>query len=224
MIYILWATIRPTLFITNHKRWMKSAFNPRRIKTLVAVNTEEQKQELLNYNSSLEIKVCGEGLGICKPIYELTRDLKADDTDTIIVVSDDVDCFYNWDIHIRGLYTIFSGCLFFNDGVQDIRNIGNPAITMPVMDYKTLKILNFIIFHPDYKHYFSDNELYRNVKDLGLLTDLRDDKTVFQHEHFDIGKRERDSHDLEIITNCSDIDRDTYYRRMNLPVEERIKL
>lgn len=114
-----------------------------------------------------------------------------------------------------------------NDGIQHYgEKVRLVAISMPVMDIRTLKQLNRIIFHPEYKHYFADNEVYFNLKELGLLWDIRkDDKTIFQHEHYwIINKRKLDNVDQQIIDKCGNYDRIIYEKRMNLPLEKRLEI
>ena len=86
MIYILWATIRPLMFIENHMNWIANAKDKDSIRTIVAVNTEKDKYILLEYSENLKVKVVGETIGVCKPIYELSKELKANDDDVCCVL------------------------------------------------------------------------------------------------------------------------------------------
>jgi hypothetical protein len=213
------------MFIFNHKRWMENAINKDQIVTYVAVNTEREKEILCQYNKSLNIKVCGNLLGVCKPIYELSKDLVFNDNQIIIVVCDDVNCIPSWDVYFDSLFKMYkNSLLLINDGLQDPNNVNNPAVTMPVMDSEGLKSLNNIIFHPEYMHYFCDNELYYNAREIGILIDLRKESEVFQHEHYDIVLRPIDDVDGEIISKCGFHDREVYDRRMKLSIGERLKV
>lgn len=211
------------MFIQNYERWLLQAKDKEKIITLIAVNNQKDKDTLLAYNKNLNIKVTGESVGITTPIYALSKDLQANDEDIVIVVCDDINCIEHWDEYFRQEFSKHSGCLYINDGIQDTVSFANLAVTMPVMDYKTLKKIGKIIFHPEYLHYYSDNELYYNLKELGLLIDLRNNGVKFQHEHFYLGHRAKDSHDDNIIVKCSDVDKETFNRRMKLPITERIK-
>jgi hypothetical protein len=243
MIQILWATARPKMFIQRHKNWMKNASKKHFIHTLVAVNTIDEKDEiLLNYDEisqrlqdyQVKVKVTGdENLGVVYPIYELSKDLKLNDKDIVIVVCDDVECPENWDEYLVDEFKLWNGALMIRDGYQhyeyDIskmisKKIIPPAVSMPVMTFKCLKKLNMIIFHPDYKHYFADNELFLNLYELGLLKDDRNsDSVIFEHIHYCTGKRASDKLDDKII-GLGNQDRGMYFKRINLAVQDRIKL
>lgn len=215
------------MFKTNYQKWIDNAKDFSIVDTYIAVNNEGQKKEILNDFPNVDIKVIGENLGVCKPIYEITKDLKGKDDDILIGVFDDVSCIPNWDEYLLNYYKDYTGALLINDGVQHYgETVRLVAISMPVMDIRTLKQLNRIIFHPEYKHYFADNEVYFNLKELGLLWDIRKfDKTIFQHEHYwIINKRKLDAIDQQIIDNCGDYDRIVYEKRMKLPLQKRLEV
>ena len=232
MIQILWATVRPFMFIDRHKHWMENKSGGIKIHTLVAVNTETLKKEIEdNYdvsNLELEIKVTGdEKIGICKPIYELTKNLELNDDDIIIVVCDDVNCIPNWDEYLVSEFKNWNGAIMIRDGYQhyefDIKKTV-PAVSMPTMTFECLKKINKIIFHPDYFHYFSDNELYLNLTELELMKDERSaESVIFEHIHYSNGKRTLDDKDQLVIQIGND-DRATYHRRLQFSVEKRIQL
>lgn len=215
------------MFKENYSKWVESAKDFSKVDVYVAVNTDEQKEEILKDFPNISIITIGDNLGVCKPIYEITKDLEGNDCDIVIGFFDDVSCIPNWDVFLLKYYENFSGALLINDGVQvpdeKSRLI---AISMPVMDMATLKKLNKIIFHPEYKHYFADNEVYFNLKELDLLWDIRvEDSTTFQHEHYwIINKRKLDAIDQQIIDNCGNFDRSIYEKRMKLPLEKRLEV
>lgn len=243
MIQILWATARPKMFVERHKTWMEKASENNYIHTLVAVNTQAEKDEIeelyeqMHFRSidcDIQIKVTGDNLGVVKPIYELTKDLSlVKDSNIVIVVCDDVDCIQDWDEYLTNELKDFDGALMIRDGYQHYEYDYNKVIkkqqipqvvSMPVMTFGCLKKLNKIIFHPDYLHYFADNELFLNLLEMGLLKDERSaDSVVFEHIHYCTGKRASDNLDNEII-GLGNGDRATWYKRWKLPVEKRILL
>lgn len=244
MIQILWATARPQMFVSRHKTWIERASKKHYIHTLVAVNTEKEKEEIvLNYDEisqgmidyDVDIKVTGEdNLGVVYPIYQLSKDLKLNNSDIVIVVCDDVECPENWDEYLFDNFMDWDGAEMIRDGYQHYEyNVDKmlknesipPAVSMPVMTFKCLKKLNMIIFHPDYKHYFADNELFLNLYELGLLRDERSaDSIVFEHIHYCTGKRASDGLDNQIINKLGNHDRATWIKRRVLDVKDRIKL
>lgn len=140
------------------------------------------------------------------------------------MICDDTAPIFHWDTY---LISLFDNCkiwsVFLNDGLQNPNNNLNPVITMPVMTFSCLKKLNYKIYDPAYMHYFCDNELWRNLTELNLLTDLRLTSEIFQHEHYELGKRAIDEIDENIISNCAIKDRNVYEQRMKMTIEERLK-
>jgi hypothetical protein len=201
---------------------MSKARDKSNVETFVAVNEIEQKEQLLEYDKSLNIQVCGDLLGVCRPLYELSKDLKGNLSDIVLVVCDDVNCVNFWDDYVFNLFENFNGSIFLNDGLQDPNNTIQPAITMPLMTFECLLAINRYIFHPAYRHYFADNELYLNLKELNLLKDIRTTSQVFQHEHYEINKRPMDVVDQKIITQCGNMDRQLFQERMKLSIKERL--
>jgi hypothetical protein len=93
------------------------------------------------------------------------------------------------------------------------------------MTYSCLKQINKQLFSNEYVHFYADNELYNNISQLGLLKDDRlIDNVVFEHYHYWInGKRERDQYDIEYSKSVS-ADCNVYNKRLNMTVEDRIKV
>jgi hypothetical protein len=215
------------MFKMNFTRWVANSRDFSKVDVVIAVNTQQQKNEIEKDFPNIDIKVIGENLGVCKPIYEITKDLQGDDSDILIGIFDDVNCIPQWDEFLLSKFENYSGALLINDGIQiPDENAVLIAITMPVMDLATLKKLNRVIYHPEYKHYFADNEIHINLMDLGLLKDIRfEDSTVFQHEHYSIvHKRKLDEVDNEIISQCGNYDRAVFEKRMKLPLDKRLEV
>ena len=200
-----------------------------RIDVTVAVNTSAQVDEIKREHPEVEVVNIGENIGICKPIYEITKNLKGNDNDIVIAFFDDVFCISEWDEYLYEQFEDFSGAVMINDGVQHPDPKNAPllvAVTMPVMDMATLKRLNRIIFNPTYAHYYADNELYSNLEEMGLLKDNRvHDKTTFLHKHFNkVDEVRSDEHDQRVVDKCAIPDREIYKIRKKYPLEERLKL
>ena len=154
-------------------------------------------------------------------MYSLCSRLACDDSDIIINAQDDYYPPYGWDEIILKEFEGFDGAVCFSDGIQVYPN---PVCTMPCLTFSALKKLNRIIFHPEYRHLYCDNEYYANVKELGILKDVRQtNQTVFEHRHYSVGKRKADAID-ERINSEEAIDRATFERRMKLPLLERLKV
>lgn len=225
MIHILWCTIRPQQFMHFHKIWMEKADNKDNIKTTVAVNWEQHKTELSNYSVDV---VClnTTKIGVCHPSYQLSSNLNcSDDSDIIVFASDDFLPPDNWDTYLIKKLSGVDGCLFVPDGYQleDSSNMIDPCITIPLMTYGCLKKLNKIIYHPAYNHMFSDNELYLNCKDLGMIINGYHDGIQFLHVHHSAGLRNVDEADQQYHSKWQ-VDQETWNKRKLLPLEERLKV
>lgn len=104
--------------------------------------------------------------------------------DIIVVISDDFECFENWDIKITEALEGKSGVLKTFDRAQKY------ICTMPIMtrDYYESK---GHIYNPDYGHMFCDTHL-THVADLEGKLIIRND-LVFPHNHYSTGKSKKDA-------------------------------
>lgn len=233
MIHILWATIRPHIFLNMHKEWLNRSDAPDEIVTYVAVNTDEEADILRDYmvdNYLLTLKT--NKVGVCYPAYQLTSRLgkemgNVENDDIVIFASDDFLPPPSWDTYLKNkLKDKGDVGLMVRDGYQkpDSSNMLHPAVTIPIMTYGCLLKLNRIIYHPDYTHMFSDCELYLNLKELDLLYDDRlEDETVFEHLHHAAGKRRPDYADFTYSTKWKEDEKKWDYRK-TLSVKKRLKL
>lgn len=209
-IYLLWATARPATFQKVHKIWMDRAGDEKNIYTLVAVDSTEHYMELQN-EFCVNI-VSNPRKGITRPLHELTKMLWANDTDIIVVPSDDFYPPQDWDLHLKSLKF---EALQVNDGHQEA------IISMPVMTYECLLKLNRTIYNPVYNHMYSDQELYDVLTELDLLTVDKSDK-IFEHKNPAFGGVQKDA-----VNNAVNLAffqmKSLYKRRKNLPAEEKLK-
>lgn len=221
-IIMLWATVRPDMFLDNWNKWFNNAVYKDNIELYVVVNNQNQKDYIYNNNMHIkEIEVYGANRGICRPLYYLSRNITANIDDIIMVVCDDVSCIHKWDKILFNLYENINGAIFLNDGIQDKADY-KPAVTMPVMDYATFHLLNKAIYHPSYYHYYSDNELYNNLVELKLLSDLTKSGITFQHNHHVTKHRKKDEIDEITHKGCWTHDEDNFMKRKNMIIWERL--
>jgi len=217
-----------------HKEWIKRADDPKNIKTYVAVNWEEHRNELLEYlKDDYIITLNTNKIGVCYPSYQLSSNLgikmnsNCNDSDIVVLASDDFIAPKSWDTYlIDKMKDKGNISLMVRDGYQlpDSSNMLHPAITIPILTYGCLKKINRVIYHPAYNHMFSDCELYDNLKDLGLLYDDRlSDETTFEHLHYAAGKRNADQADQAYNAKWSE-DEITWNKRKLMTIEERLKI
>jgi hypothetical protein len=226
MIYLIWGTIRPQIFKETYKYWMDRANYPEKIISKVVVKTEEQKAELEGFDVTV-VKENGYTYGI----YQITKNLELEDTDIILLPTDDTYCPNRWDKYLYKKFTNWDGALYLEDGQNDINRELDNTLAMPLMfmvmacmTFKCLKQLNKCIFSPHYYHFFSDVEALHNLYDLGLIKDDRKiDNKLFHHKHYYEGLRKKDASDESHYGNPWYHDHDMLYERMKLPVEERLR-
>lgn len=226
MIKILWATIRPKMFIENHANWIKNAKYATKIETYVAVNNEDQKAQILEYDCSLDIIVIGdENFGVAKPLYQLTKNLQGEPTDIIVATFDDVLSFPEWDVFLQDAFKDHDGAIYLNDGVQSPDNNKDYLITMPCMTYSCLVTkLHRVIFNPVYDHFFGDDELTGILRDLKVLKDCRGhDKPAFRHIHSSNRLRPPDEVDARNYSRL-EYDRAKFWIRTGYSLEEKLQI
>jgi hypothetical protein len=225
-IYFLWATIRPEMMYETYKHWINNCITNVSIHLRVAVFTEEQKKQIESYNiNNCEIIVVNDKPGYTYAVSKLTDKIEANDEDILLLISDDFYAPKGWDKYLIDKFENWDGGLFIDDGYQNPKQKEGImlALTLTCITFSCLKKLNRIALHPDYYHFFSDNEIYQNLKALDLLKDDRDiDNMVFEHKNPAFGKRNRDNDDDRYYVYRQQ-DENTFYKRMSMSLEERLK-
>ena len=216
MIHILWPTARIDVFTKTHQHWLDTASNVSKITTHVGLDADIDKTTIAD-----EIKVVrynGQSHGVAKVAYYMSSKLVADDSDIVILASDDMFSPINWDTWICENLTT-PGALLVNDGYQ----FGG-CVTLPIMTFSCLKMLNRIIYHPSYSHQYSDAELYDILCEMRLLRDMRAPcHPIFEHRHWACGKRQHDSVDVAACS-AGGADNDNYLRRRRMPLQCKLSV
>jgi hypothetical protein len=218
-IQILWPTVRPDLFRKAFTQWKSLAKYPESISITVAVNTEDQAKQLLDFNV---IVVNPPYKGVCLPCYKLSssvNDLQPDDI--VILASDDFMPPENWDAVLFDRINSNEKLLIVDDGIQ-MR--GSRVVTIPIMTYGALCKLNKVIYHPAYHHMCSDVELYDVAELSGIIDDARGNGfPVFEHLHHCVGKRVSDAADTA-VESYHNTDKLMYANRSKMSLQSRLKV
>jgi len=220
-IYLLWPTIRPTIMVETFNNWRALASKDNNIHLEVAVNTTKQAQTVQKLLDGFGrvINIDNKKIGVTRAATVLSRGVNCKSpNDIVILASDDMYPFKNWDRWIVKQLKKKTGCLIVKDGHND-----GGVVTIPIMTYSCLRRLNHIIYHPDYDHLYSDAELMDNLKALNLDINVRDKAPSFEHRHWACNKREKDAFDHKFVESM-DKDAKTYNRRKILPVKQRLQL
>lgn len=223
-IIILWPTIRPQKMKAALLDWevrAKSKQNWERTEVIIAVNTQEQRDQLSDFKNVFIVGT--EHKGVTYAATVLSQSLRGRKDllpgDIVILASDDFVPPSDWDEFVISELRGSDGCLRVDDG-HDSRT-DRACVTIPIMDFACLARLNYMIYNPIYKHLYSDNELFINLKDMNLISDVRDKGVIFEHQHWHNGKREQDEVD-RLVYSSADYDFKIFQERCKLPLAQRL--
>jgi len=212
MIYLLWCTANPQIFENTHKDWMLKTWDKADVYTKVAVDKKEHFDQLHEFDVVL---VNNTRHGITTPLYELSSNLEAADNDIVVVPSDDFFPFQYWDKYLHEKMDGEEHIFKVNDG--HMKNI----ISMPVMTFSALLRLNRIIYHPEYRHMYSDQELHDVAEHLGILNCARETDPIFEHRHYVYNKRPKIESD-KVLNQWYDESLQLYLRRKQYPIQKKL--
>ncbi|MGE5438080.1 MAG: hypothetical protein ACM3O3_12780 [Syntrophothermus sp.] len=223
-IIFLWATVRPDMVKSTWNEWMSKCSDLTNVYLKFAVRTEEQKQQIESFNfNNCEVIIVDDKPGYTHAVTQLTKRLETEDDSILLLLSDDFFPPDKWDLYLLRKFENWDGALFLDDGYQQRVKEGQLCLTLSCLTFSCLKKVNRYVIHPDYYHFFSDNEAFVNLNQLGLLKDDRDiDNTIFEHRHYVFGARKQDENDLNNFKYW-DIDNATFDKRMSMSIEERLK-
>lgn len=232
MITLIWPTVRPLIAYQNASRWVGLATDASQLEIWFGVNSDADRKILIDAETVKPLSFCPRFClfrdarpGITDTVTQMTLQVcqrTGDDSDIVVLASDDFDCSPGWDEHLRNQYAFgWSGALIANDKYAQSTNI----IPLPILSVACLKRLNGIVYSPFYSHFFSDQEFFDVCVELKLIKNLRGtDAPRFTHQHWTFNSaRQRDKFD-ERNTTWWDRDKATYERRKKMPVEEKLKL
>lgn len=104
--------------------------------------------------------------------------------DIIILVSDDFQSFYGWNIALSRYYIKDTPQIFqVDDGNTD------EIITIPIMTMEAYKMLGYI-YYPEYRSMYADNDLRFEAERLNILVDAT--LLKFPHLHWSNGLAPKD--------------------------------
>jgi len=104
--------------------------------------------------------------------------------DILVLVSDDFECYPDWDIDLINHYTENkNNVLKTNDGLQGW------IVTLPIMDREYYESCGYI-YYPEYKHMFCDTEMTHKAELEGKLHKRMD--LLFKHNHYTQGETKKD--------------------------------
>ncbi len=216
MIHLMCPTVRPAMMKTAIAQWLGTASRPDRVRLRLAVNTEEDRKKLSEFDDVLVIG--NKRRGAPYPVFRLGQAVVGEPGDIVVLVSDDTFAPQGWDAWLVEVFSGRNDAIIINDGGQF-----GPCITQPIMTYTCLLKLNRVINHPSYHHFCADAELHTNLCEMGLVRDLRrNGSPVFEHRNWAWGKRPKDEHDLHNVSMWG-VDEKNMHERLRMPVADRLR-
>jgi hypothetical protein len=176
---------RPEMAISVAEKWIENSSKEIKLEYILSIDTDEPKLEKYKelFSSDRYVILENNNKTAIEAINNAAIKTK---NNLIIVVSDDFDCFPNWD---KWLIEKLEGKKDFivktTDGIQEY------LITLPIMDREYYNRFGYI-YYPEYKHMFCDTEMTDVGTLLGKVIDLRDQDHKFIHKHYTAGFMEKD--------------------------------
>lgn len=181
--------------IETAKRWIEQSSKKFKIRYILSVDSDDCQLPI--YNSITELNrngedkifdiLIGNNRTAIQAINSAAKYCENDNVnDLIIVVSDDFDCFIDWDIYLMSNLSDREDFIVkTSDGIQDW------LITLPIMDRKYYKRFGYV-YYPEYLHLFCDTEMTSVADILGRKIDLTSTQFVFKHIHYITGLCQKD--------------------------------
>lgn len=162
-------------------KWLDCAKN-RNVELQLIVSVDDSDPEVHLYQQAYQKSLIVNNNRSC--VDAINNAAKVATGDVFIVVSDDSDCFIDWDMFLLLELDGKSDYLLkTKDGIQDY------IVTMTVMDRKYYERDGFI-YHPDFTHQFADTYLtcLADIRGRLIKSDL-----VFPHKHYSVLKETPDA-------------------------------
>lgn len=219
-MHILWPTVRPAMAADRARKWIATASKPDSLHFNFCVGGgDESHLTRLTAKNKVIWSLKSPHPGVCHPATKMTRACVLADDDILILASDDFEpVSAGWDGSVRGAFKPDGpGCLL-NDGYRPGTNI----VPIPVITGRLLKKLNGIVYHPAYRHFFSDQELYDILIEMGEIVEQREGQALFKHLHHSFDGRRRDIHDANNQNGWSR-DKKMYWERKRMTLDSKLK-
>lgn len=176
--------------IATAKNWMLKASDPGNIEYILCISVQDplrnQYDDLVGELSFITLHQ--------HPHANMVKQLNLAATwakgDLFINVSDDFDCPQHWD---KSLLDALAGHYDYvvktDDGIKVNGINSDNIISLPIMDRAYYSRFGYI-YHPDYNHFFGDEELSNVADKLGRKITL---PITFEHIHYTMGKGKEDA-------------------------------
>lgn len=176
--------------INTAKNWMLKAEDPFNIEYILCISIQDPlKNQYINLVKDLSF-ITTRFHPHANMVKQLNLAASWAKGNLLINVSDDFDCPDKWDSYlINNLQGKQDFVVKTDDGIN-VKGINSDnIIALPIMDEKYYNRFGYI-YHPDYHHFFGDEELSNVADILGCKITL---PITFEHIHYTMGKAKEDA-------------------------------
>ena len=180
---------RPEMALQTKNHWMHNAIHKSSIEYVLSIDNSDPSLHdynwMFRHNYDVRIEY-NNNFSAIDAINVVAPQIVGN---IIIVVSDDFECFEGWDEY---LLTHLEGDEDYLVKTSDGYLNNDWLITLPIMDRKYYNRFGYV-YHPEYKHMWSDTEMTTVGNMLGKIVDLQNSNAVFKHKHYTINGMEKDA-------------------------------
>jgi hypothetical protein len=180
---------RPEMALQTKKNWMQNAIHKSSIEYILSIDNNDPTLYDYNWMFSHEYDTKIKYNNNWSAMEAINVVAPQSIGNLIVVVSDDFDCFEGWDEYLLSHLQGDSDYIVkTSDGYMN----SDWLITLPIMDRAYYNRFGYV-YHPDYKHMWSDTEMTTVGHMLGKIIDLQNSNAVFKHRHYTINEMQKDA-------------------------------
>lgn len=197
---------RPDRLINTLRKWIDFSFDSEKISIIISIDSSDPTRD--NYEKKINELSISSDVKIILLINDNKNTVEAINRcksylsgDIIFVISDDTDCFPEWDKCINDAIPIDADYFI----IKTSDGIGTDLITMPIFSKNYLANKDYIYYY-EYEHMFCDTELTCVASIEDCIIDAK--HLFFNHLHYTKGYNKKDNLDIK--------NQDTFYSGMNI--------
>jgi hypothetical protein len=180
---------RPEMALQTKKNWMQNAIHKSSIEYILSIDNNDPTLYDYNWMFSHEYDTKIKYNNNWSAMEAINVVAPQSIGNLIVVVSDDFDCFEGWDEYLLSHLQGDSDYIVkTSDGYMN----SDWLITLPIMDRAYYNRFGYV-YHPEYKHMWSDTEMTTVGHMLGKIIDLQNSNAVFKHRHYSINEMHKDA-------------------------------
>lgn len=173
---------RAEIALNAKEEWMSKSYHCE-VQHIISVDQDDPELEIYRDNFDGSTFVIGNNKNAVQAINHAAKYALGD---ILVVMSDDFECFVDWDLKIEQELLLYGSdtLLKTSDGVQPW------IVTLPIMGMAYYERFGYV-YNPIYEHMFCDTELTHVADITGRLKFASD--LLFRHNHYTVKKQARDN-------------------------------